>query len=430
MKIVSLFGRVFVLVAFFAATNAWSAVATILEFSVDPSSWTEQEQSTIRQLVTEFNPLVSNVSGPSAQNGNVVIMKGSAEFMPREGGGGTIFVPDIDQPDKLAHEMCHAYRSPYIMTPVYEEGLARACEVWVMAHSKYNGEYWNANHGYEVPVYYSFLNSQGAVSAKDGNIFAGFNPLIRYELASYAFGKMLIEDPAFLRKFHAAYFPTVKKNRAIAADMNVLRDIMARIKPMVEGRRFRDWYSAQAIFRIDPPVGYQVVWKPITYVGGMPYVFYRDERGMETMQTSVPFSWEKYDARGVLLGKGGGLTGPGGWEFITYDASSPMRMRYVLSVGLPDGFVLTKEFVISDAAPDGLFGIVRGYNDGKVAVRDDRGKTYWATVTDGAFAIPELADKAGRKAIWFLPLLPRARTEFLGYVTTDGASYYVDLAPK
>ncbi len=396
-----------------------------LTFTYDSPSypWTAQELSDLQTAVAAIYPVVKQIAGAPAFPHPDNIRKD-----PASGTGGS-YNPSTNEitlggfhPDALAHEMFHAFRDDWIIYTHsnYEEGMARAGEVEAMSRlPQYNASYWDANHSYYEDQNYEQFKTQW-VGAYAGNVFSGFNALLRYELTGYAWGKALIENPSFLANFNATYYAAM--GAAGAVSEQDLETIAATVQPAVEGVPFRAWFEQQGALVPRPPIGYFLV-TDFTTLG----LVQRTPDGWEHSVPNAPLTWTAYDATGAVLTSQSGVTNAYGWTSLNLPNYAG-RLRLSGSATAPDGTTVVTNVLDPFNTYGGLHGAVpEPYNTGTVTITDldDATRSTTAAVTRGVYSAPALAAVRGRFTVTYAA--PGGPT-FSRQLTKDASDYVVVLA--
>lgn len=406
-----------------AARNKPDA-ANKLGFTFDSPDypWTDQELALIRQVITDFYPLIRKIYGNPAFPIMVNIRKN-----PTIGFAGMyyastneIVLRGLDTISPLVHEMIHAMRDDLaIGCAAYEEGMARAAEIAAFNELP-QYPYDNRNHSYSIDVFYD-LNNEPGISSAGGDFFRGFpNPFMKYQQAGYAWGKVLIEDPAFLSRFNEAYYNLGYGDPSISGNSANLKDLTEKIVHRIENEPFSTWYDRQYIFNETPAPGHQTLYKGDTAVL---YLFTRNANGFEQPLQGVPVSWNIYSCDDALLLAGTDVTSDYGWVgFPLGQTQYRGKVRIEADFHLPD-MTLKRMVFSTTGAQAGIFGIadscsgeidfVRVSSDGKNSVRH-------VAIENGAFSIPELEGIPGK-----FTLIKQGVAEKT--VTKDASSYFVVL---
>lgn len=395
-----------------------------LNFTFDSPEypWTAEELATLQQLIADFYPLIVKIYSHPAFPITVNVRKNptitfAGLYYP---SSNEIVLPNLTTSDPLLHEMIHAFRDDLVIfSNVFEEGMTRAAEVAIFkALATY--PYWNRDHSYSIDVYYE-LNNETAIASRYGNFFMGFpNPLMKYQQAGYAWGKLLIEDNTFLAKFNALYYPVCYTDPTLAGSPALLRTMAERVKHRVENVPFRVWYEGQHIFDENPGTGYQTLYKGDTSIL---YLFSRDQDGIEQALPGVNVAWELFSCGGDLLRSGTGQTTAYGWvDFPLSELSSLYqgKVRIEAQFFLPDT-VVTRRVFASTAQPQGIFGITDGCEGEIEMVRVGKGggtNIRNVAIHNGAFSIPELSAIAGKFVLMQSGGAKRT-------ITKDASDYFV-----
>lgn len=393
--------------------------------------WSDDERDRLARVLGDCYPVVQELYGEPAFDNTVNVRRD-----PTLGFEG-VYDPTLNEmrfrttpePDVICHELMHAFRDDYVIgLSSFEEGMARAAEVELFSRLEGYGHSFDGHHSYSYDVYYEGLD-RAAIGGRGGSFFLGYvSPLVRYQLAGYAWGKVLIENGRFFVDFNRELYAA-----SLATDGGVpearLVEIAAAIQPVVEGEPLSTWYSRQGVFNTDPPRGY-VLYQRINQL--IVDYFYRDANGLEVMQADAPFTWRVYDDGDTLVDQGEGTTNALGVGFIPtlrVPDGYAGRLRVVASTVSPEGPI--EDVAFRPAGNEqGVFGVVLGATSGTVTITllDDPTPAEGVRVEHGAFSAPGLATVRGRFEALFSSDDGRiARRLF----TKDASDYFVRLvAPE
>lgn len=390
-------------------------------FNSPSAPWTDAEVTAMQAALAEFYPDAVEIYGPPFYDICVNVRK-----VPGMGGGAynsvlneaTMGGVDLDV---LAHEMVHAFRDDqWIWLPTFEEGMARAVEVELFSRSPYT--HWDAGHSYYYDRAYEELNDHA-----NGSPSGGFsdNWLERYQLAGYAWWKALVDRPAFLPAFNAAYL-----DLRLAGGSYVEKTLVdlaeATIGGPVEGRPFRSWYDQQSVLDTRPPA---VTYLHLRY--GAAYAMTRTVTGQTRPLSGATISWVARDVTGAVVDHGSELTPTGG---IYLRPKLPPghpggRIDVEMTTTDPNGLLVQRRVPIPLLAVggDGVVGVVTSGTEGSVTITalDGQAPAVTVPVLNGAFSAPELRGVRGRfLAVYSPPSGPAVSRQF----TRDTSEYRLVLA--
>lgn len=360
--------------------------------------WSAEELNILDIAITDFYPVIESIYGEPAFDITLNVRKDptitfSGEYSPTL---NELVLRDASHPDVLCHEMIHAFRDDsMIRINNYEEGMTRAAEVEVFNRlAAYT--FWNENHSYMYDVYYEGLNRQ-VIGSQSGNFdYASPFLLLRYDLAGYAWAKVLFENSNFFVDFNRTLYTEALLDPSVLKDESQLRDIAGHLQPVVEGKPFHAWYEQQGILDPIPPVGYYLYQNISNF---NVYYFYRDSAGSEAMQPGEIIEWEAYDYDGLLMDKGSDVTSSSGWISINpvlpdyYNG----RIKITATVLTPDGMI-SNTSLRSIGMDKGIFGIVDSPDSGFITITplDEAAPAVDINVVHGSFAATSLANAKGR----------------------------------
>ncbi|MBN2354968.1 PKD domain-containing protein [candidate division KSB1 bacterium] len=401
--------------------------------------WSPLDLDSLQALINLFYPIARSVYGEPAFNITINIKKNPnisshALYNPSR-NEMTIKIPEggaiENYRDAIVHEMIHAFHDDLIigLSGSFEEGMTRAAEVAVFNRSGYH--HWDKHHQYTYDVYYEGLNKP-AIASKDGNFYGGINPFLRYQLAGYAWAKLIIEDPTFFASFNQQYYLQAIQEPFVRSSESRLKDIVRALKPQVEGLPYDIWYDRQHIFNTNPAVGYQLFTRTNQYT--VDY-FLRNSFGGETGIANTEIDWEIVDCHDQYLDGGSGLTTNMGLIHFGPDipAGYAGRLKIVVSVDTPQGAMVDVSYRDSnkDIYGDGygIFGIVQGGNSGhlKITPADSALSITSEPLTNGQFMFPAYKEVSGT----FTLTSDNANGQVIEKVITkDASSYFVHLKPN
>lgn len=396
-------------------------------FESREAPWTPAERATLATVLGDCYPVVREVYGAPAFDNTVNVRRDpdlsfEGAYDPTH---DEILLRVAATPDVICHELMHAFRDDHIISlSSFEEGMARAAEIEVFDRLEAYEHSFDERHSYGYDVYYEGLD-RPAIGGRGGGFFLGYvSPLVRYQLAGYAWGKVQIEHSDFFSAFNQDLYATSLAGDADATEAQLVALVAARVAT-VEGEPFTAWYERQGVFDTNPPTGY-VLYQRINQL--TVDFFHRDADGIEVMQADAPFTWRVYDDADALLDQGEGTTNAFGVGFLDDLALPPEysgRIRVVVSALSPDGPIEDVAFR-PVGTERGVFGVVLGASAGTVTVQplDDATPAVGARVEHGAFSAPLLAGVRGRFEAVFEQDGRVARRRF----TKDASDYFLPIS--
>jgi len=370
----------------------------LFTFSSLNSPWTPDELDVLNNAIADFYPVIKSLYGEPAFTITVNLRKDPSILFPGEYSpkAKEIVLRDATQLDVLCHEMIHAFRDRnMILINSYEEGMTRAVQVEVFNRLP-DYTFWNENHRYIYDVYYEGLNRR-IIGSQSGNFdYASPFLLLRYNLAGYAWAKVLLENPDFFAEFNRRLYARAMIEPAVLSDIPTLREMARSLQPVVEGKPFLNWYERQGIFDPAPEDGY-FLYQNISNFNV--YYFFRDKSGHEKMIPGAPIAWDIFDFENRPLLSGNGVTTDLGWVSIApvFPDGYRGRIKIVASAETPDGVLTNTAFApVGDNA--GIFGILEDFNSGTVIITalDANLPPAVEDVSRGMFQVPSFADEKGR----------------------------------
>ena len=391
--------------------------------------WSAAEVTDLMAQLGDYYPAAKAVYGSPAFNIVVNIRKDPTIPLPLVGlyfpSTNEMVVKNNTDHDVICHEMIHAFRDDYLVSPMsYEEGMTRAAEIEVFARLPAYTHAFDENHSYTYDVYYEALN-RPEIGSRSGSFF-NTSPntffLLRYQLAGYAWGKALLENPQFFVTFNQQLYSAIVSDPSTQYTESKLTDIAAIVQPAIEGIPFRSWYGRQAMLNTSPPAGYFLYQRINQYVADY---FYRDASGAETMQANATINWAAYDYQDTLLDSGSGITTSYGWIdcFPTLPATYAGRIKILTTAMSPNGLVSNIAFRPA-SGETGVFGVVLGADSGTVTIAslDSPAPPVNINVINGSFSAPALAAARGR----FLAVFAGTNGRYFSkQFNKDASNYYV-----
>lgn len=368
-------------------------------FNSPAQPWTAAQLASFATWISDIYPAIKQLLGSPFFNSAVNVRRDSTLTV------SGYFYPALNEivlrtptAQSFCHETIHAFRDDYVMAlSAFEEGLTRAAEVEVFGRLTAYTHPSDEFHSYEYDQYYDALNKK-AIGCFNGNLAANITlTAMKYNLASYAWGKAQIEDTSFLRRFNDSLYDHAAVNLATLASPTMLAAMAANLKPLVEGWPFQLWYSRQQILNVSPPSGYQLFQRVNQFY--LDY-FYRDMYGAEAPQSGSMLNWQALDYANNVLASGTGATAAVfGW--VDCGISLPGytgRLKLIANVQSPQGLISDTAIRAYQPGASGVFGVVEDANTGTVSVTplDTALATQTATLQNGAFSLPALKNVRGR----------------------------------
>lgn len=394
------------------------------QFDSPTYPWSPSELATLQAYIASFYPLAKTIYGAPAFADTVNVRKDPTSpvagyYSP---SGNELALQSANTPDVFCHEMIHAFRDDYVLgLPTYEEGMTRAAEVAVFdALPAYT--HWDEGHSYPYDVFYEGLN-EPAIGSRNGQIFNGYvSPLLRYQLAGYAWGKGILETPDWLQRFNDLLYARLPGDPALQFVEPKMRALVEEVLPAMEGQPITTWYDEQFVLLPDPPTGYMLYHRINQFTVDF---LYRNPSGPESPLGGYSIDWAVYDCNEFLRSSGTTVTGPNG--FIFYSPSLPGysgRIRASASVQSPEGLRSQSAYRYWGSDATGVFGVLEDWNSGTVTVSpmDTAMAPISVPVVNGGFAIPSLGGVRGRFGI--RAAYSDGRTAWKVF-TKDRADYYV-----
>ena len=419
--------------AFTTASVADAAVANRLTFTFNSPAypWSSAEMDALSTALNTFYPVILQVYGDPAFEITVNVRKDPTAWAAGlySPAFNEMVIKSVDSGmDVLCHELIHAFRDDDIsLLDSYEEGMTRAAEVEV-----YNRipslVHWDENHSGLYDVFYEGMNKP-AIGSAGGDFFGGYiSPLMRYQLAGYAWAKALIVNDHFFIDFNASYYARILQDPTVTGTESALVDIAAGVQASVEGIPFRTWYSQQNVFLTSPPQGY-LLFQRLQGDVTIDY-FQRDSAGFETMQPNSLVQWVVSDFQGVTLSTGSAMTSANGFVYFTPSVPTGYagRIKVDASANSPQGLIKDTSFQYV-GAQTGVFGVVKNASFGTLTIsaNDNSIAPITVNVANGGFTIPLLAGLRGE----FIAVFQQTGGSTLSkHFTKDASNYFLVLGSE
>ena len=381
-----------------AQASATSATQITFTFNSPTYPWTASQIQTMQGWAAQALPLITKIYGPPSHSITVNVVQD-----PTISYGGeydsftnTELMRSMVE-DVFIHETVHAYHDDDLISlATWEEGMTRAVEIQVA--TQIMPSYWDPSHSYSYDVYYDNVNKP-KIGVAGGSINGQGDPslaLLRYQISSYAWTKIMIQNPAFMPRLNAALYA----QPSLAGSESGLVNLAASIQTKVEGVPFKTWYAAQGIFNSKIAVGCFLTQRISQYTVD---AFCRDQFGTET-PTVMTVGWTVTGWDGSTLASGQGATNSSGWLGITasFPAGYSGRIKVSLSASYA-GATLTDSSYRTVGPESGVFGVSTVANTGTMTFGSLDGlfTTFTVPVTNGAFSAPSLQTVRGRLRVTF-----------------------------
>lgn len=241
------------------------------------SGWSAREEVVLRQFQEAFYGRIQNLYGAPAWSGNVeVVNVGSIEssqipdvkrlaFGAFDVSNNRILLPSFESPESEALAflllMIHAFHGPAAFAyDAWEQGFARAAASVIARDPSLGLPDASANNLYSLLKFYDLLNQPAlgnptffppsqANLQLEGTFGIAKMLIPRMGMSGAAWLKVYIENQAFFRQFHEAYYAQFDPNAPVKLSGNVpaLRAIAASIVPQVENVPFASWFERQFV---------------------------------------------------------------------------------------------------------------------------------------------------------------------------------------
>jgi len=396
--------------------------------------WSSADQAVLTNMLSDFYQAAKVVCGNPLFNNSVNLRKDptisfAGLYYPSL---NEMVVKNTNSPDVVCHEMIHAFRDDLIMgLPTFEEGMTWACEVEVLNRLPAYIT-WDSFHSYPYDVYYESFN-QRVVGGKNGNIFLGWNALLRYQLAGYAWAKCFLENEDFFRRFNCELFRRTLLDATTPYVETNLFSIANDVQQVAEGDAFPIWYQKQCVLNTSPQTGYFLFQRVNQFT--IDFV-YRDAFGNESLQPNASIEWSVLDFEGRLLDSGYGMTDANGFPLFTYPYamntnSYAGRIQLFARAASTNGTIANASFrPMGPYGVDyrGIFGVVVSSDSGTVQITplDEPASAVTLNVENGAFSAPTLSTNRGR---FLAEFRTQSGVRYQRQFNKDRSDYYLELNP-
>ena len=403
-------------------------------FNSELNPWSPTELAQLQTAIQAIYPVAKAVYGPPAFNLTVNVTKAATLSFSGEYNVSLnqIVLLDAWHADVLCHEMLHAFRDANMVGfSSFEEGMVRAAEIEIFNRLPQYDYPMGKHHSYTYDVYYEGLN-RPSIGARNGNFFAGYvSPLLRYQLAGYAWGKALLENPGFLRAFNAQLYQQCAKDPSITSSETRLLGLLAAVQPSVEGKRFHNWYAQQGVLNMDPPRGYMLYNRMNQATLDF---FFRGDDGQEIMLAGQSILRWIGDYQDAEFDSATELTDDFG--FVSYVPNIPagyVGRTKIAATGVYVNPGTSVQSLVTDVAYEcvgcniGVFGVVPELDAGAVEIipLDAPDEPLTVELINGAFALPSMAAPRGRFVATVTDLQGRTVSR---QFTKDASDYFLPLS--
>ncbi len=391
-------------------------------------SWGAGEADLLRAWTAHEGPILktlNEVYGPPAAPIKVTVTKSDRGLYDR---GRKMFQLASAIRFHLVHELTHVLRDSanlVLNNRVWEEGSAVAATNEVMRLLTRQGivdpmEY-DSSQGQDKAQFYENWNLQ-ALGAPNTVYHSqdDYNPgtRIRYQMAGFAFGKVLLENPQFFRGFNSLLFSRAKAD----IDRSQLIALAAEAQQAVEGVPTALWLENQSVFDV-PAAGCRLLLEVQLFA----IHFLCTQDGKEVPQVGMEVGLTVFGHDGRVVRSGTGATDEfGRWGLWIPPNLPPERLRIEATANSLEG-PLTSTNWRRSGPEEGIFGVVVNANCGSVSFRSpvDAFEPLTVPVVNGSFAAPSLVSHRGQIAVAFTG--PSGRV--FGKTITKDASPYSMVIP-
>lgn len=396
---------------------------------VGSTPWTGEELAALGAQLDVYYPLAKAVYGNPFDVRTIQVCK-----VPLPGDvsgtyGGTSIRLENVRPTPFVHEMLHGFRDDRLGVPVFEEGMVEAATVFATSRacatvdcSAVPFDAIRLFHSGTSQVYYEAENVP-ALYSPDGHFPPNGTFNTCYRLAGYAWAKVEIEHPGFLRDFNVRYFQASAADPAFPRSVPALVALAAELAPTVEGRAFEAWLAGQHVFAATGPAGAGLAQlRDVRSDFTPPDQWVTAFLWTDTLQRApgVTLQWTVYDNGELPIASGTDVTDVNGRIVVRFPDGYTGSAR--LSVA--GGNASSTQFWPIAPSPQGVFGVVPHASGGTVAVGlDAEGEpTVSAPVAVGYFSVPSLGGAAGRFRLTYTTAGGGSATRVF---TKDASRYFV-----
>jgi CARDB protein len=391
--------------------------------------WTAEELAALQAQLAVYYPFAKAVYGNPFDVRTIDVCKFPLPGDVSGTFGGTVIRLENARPTPFVHEMLHGFRDSMLALGIFEEGMVEAGTVIATSRacadvdcSAPPFDAIRLFHGGASQVYYEAQNAPAMFSP--AGLFPGngtFNT--HYRQAGYAWAKVEIEHPGFLRAFNERYFVASAADPAVRFFLPALVGIARELAPTVEGVAFEDWFAAQHVFDATATPGpglAQLRDVRSNFVPPDQYLTVFLWRADRSSAPGVTLEWTVYDDAEQPIATGTDVTDGDGRVVVRFPDGYTGSARLAVS----GGGASASQFWPIASSPQGVFGVIPHASGGTVTVGldADGAPTVAVPVAVGYFTAPTLGPTAGRFRLTYTAPGGGSATRVF---TKDASRYFV-----
>lgn len=380
-------------------TAALAAAENHMSFTFNSPTqpWTSQQVLNLSAQCNTFDSVLTGIMGPPSYTCTVNISKDTTINYAGLYSSNEILLRTYNDPSVICHELVHAFHGAFIIgSQIFEEGMARSIEIEAMdVCPQYNAGYAEKNYSYYFYTCYEFMNTPGMGGAY-GAFYNGLNPalmLARYDIAGYAWSKILIENPDFFKNYHRQFYDRMAANGTFGGTCDSLFTLVESSADSVEGKPIRQWIKGQHILDYSITPGDEIVMRTGSWVFNC---FSRDVIGGENAVGGIQVDATFADCDGFAVSVFTQTTSAtyGCADFNPLFDSYAGRVRASITAHFGSGplnrtfFRLPRDSWSTGTA--GVLGVIKNETSGNIVITrldTTTGVTASASVANGAFYI-------------------------------------------
>jgi hypothetical protein len=283
------------------------------EMTVDYAGpWSAGELSDLEWFLARMLPIIEEIYGPPSHSYTVTLVNDSsyvnvAIFFP---GANEIHMNRL-YPQLLTHELIHAFRDNVILSSddlwnfnptlsgfeeSFAQGISYVCmnryiEMYpadpVVPPNTLYGSFYEWDYDY---------NNNDVLTTTDFWSDAGGTGMfwLRYEMGAAAVLKILKDCSGFARDFNRDYYTSLNADHDLTPSRGLVREIVSRVAPHIEGRESNQWIDGQRIFDCTVRSGRKIFTRTQHYPGWEEYLIFQNIYYYETFPNGS--EWAYWDS--------------------------------------------------------------------------------------------------------------------------------------
>lgn len=271
--------------------------------------WSGAELLDLEWFSGRMLPIITEVYGPPSHSYTVTLVQDSAYsstavFFP---GSNEIHMSQL-YPQLLTHEIIHAFRDNVILSSdalwnfdptlsgfeeSFAQGMSYVCmNRYIQMHPADPVVPGNTVYGSSYEWDYDY-NNIDILTTTDFWSDAGGTGIfwLRYDMGAAAVLKILRENPAFAQDFNRDYYASLNADHDLTPSRELLRDIVSRAAPDIEGLEAGEWVDRQRIFDCTIRQGRKIFVSTQHYPGWEEYLIFQNVYYYETFANGSEWAY-------------------------------------------------------------------------------------------------------------------------------------------